>query len=119
MLGNNTATDTDLLDGLFANGFEDPQINGPTGSLRIPALALARTLADEAAIVVRLSDANGEAIRVYARMHEETLQYALARRNASGQLRLGPWTALPGEPTLSWTARQVATGWVLETVELR
>ncbi len=118
-LGNNTATDTDLLDGLFANGFEDPQINGPTGSLRIPAIALARSLADEAVIVVRLSDANGEAIRVYARMHEETLQYALARRNAGGLLRPGAWTALPGEPTLSWTARQVAAGWVVETVDLR
>jgi len=119
VLGNNTATDTDLLDGLFANGFEDPQINGPTGSLRIPAIALARSLADEAVIVVRLSDANGEAIRVYARMHEETLQYALVRRNANGLLRPGAWTTLPGEPTLSWTARQVAAGWVLETVELR
>ncbi len=118
-LGNNTATDTDLLDGLFANGFEDPQVNAPTGSVRIPAIGLARTLADEASIVLRLTDAQGEAVRVYARMHAQTLQYALARRNASGQLRLGAWTALPGEPTLSWTARQVATGWVVDTVALR
>ncbi len=118
-LGNNTATDTDLLDGLFANGFEDPQVRAPTGSLRIPALTLARTLGDEASIVLRLTDAQGEAVRVYARLHEATIQYAVAGRGANGLLRLGAWTALPGEPTLSWTARQVATGWVVDTVALR
>ena len=117
--GNNTATDTDLLDGLFANGFEDPQVRAPAGSQRIPALALARTLGDEASIVLRLTDARGEAVRVYARLHEATIQYAVAGRGANGLLRLGAWTALPGEPTLSWTARQVADGWVVETVELR
>ena len=117
--GNNSATDTDLLDGLFANGYEDPQVNAPAGSVRIPAIALARSLADEAVIVLRLTDANGEAVRVYARIHEQAIQYALARRASNGKLRPGAWVALPGEPTLSWTARQVANGWVLETVDLR
>ncbi|MBL8246576.1 MAG: Ig-like domain repeat protein, partial [Rhodanobacteraceae bacterium] len=119
VLGNNSATDSDLLEFLFRNGFEDPLVNAPTGSLRIPALALVRTLADEASIVLRLTDARGEAVRVYARLHEATIQYAVAGRGANGLLRLGAWTALPGEPTLSWTARQVADGWVVETVELR
>lgn len=87
--------------------------------MRIPAIALARSPADEAVIVLRLTDANGEAVRVYARIHEQAIQYALARRSSNGKLRPGAWAALPGEPTLSWTARQVANGWVLETVELR
>ncbi|MBK8070287.1 MAG: S8 family serine peptidase [Rhodanobacteraceae bacterium] len=119
VLGNNSATDTDLLDGLFANGFEDPQVNAPTGSVRIPAIVLGRTLGDDATIVLRLTDANGEAVRVYARLHEAAIQYAVARRASNGRLRLGAWTALPGEPTLSWTARQASNGWVVETVELR
>ncbi|MBK8067590.1 MAG: Ig-like domain repeat protein [Rhodanobacteraceae bacterium] len=119
VLGNNSATDTDLLDGLFANGFEDPQVNAPTGSVRIPAIVLGRTLGDDATIVLRLTDANGEAVRVYARLHEAAIQYAVAKRAASGKLRLGAWAALPGEPTLSWSARQTAAGWMLETAELR
>ena len=36
-----------------------------------------------------------------------------------GELRLGAWRSYPGDPTLNWTARQVASGWVLETAEIR
>ena len=107
------------VDPLFANGYEDPQVNAPAGSVRIPAIALARSLADEAVIVLRLTDANGEAVRVYARIHEQAIQYALARRASNGKLRPGAWVALPGEPTLSWTARETALGWMVESLELR
>ena len=61
----------------------------------------------------------GEAVRVYARLNEATIQYAVARRASNGHLRVGAWTSLPGEPSLSWTARQTAAGWVVETVGLR
>jgi uncharacterized repeat protein (TIGR01451 family) len=117
--GNNSATDTDLLEGLFANGFEDAQVNGPSGSQRIPALVLARTLGDEASIVLRLSDVQGEALRVYARLHGEAIQYALASRASNGKLRPAAWVTLPGDPTLWWTAWPAANGWVLEAAELR
>jgi len=117
--GNNSATDTDQIDFTFRDGFENPPVSAPSGSARIPALALARELGDEARVVLSLKDAQGEALRVYARLHDEGLQYALARRANNGTLRLEAWRSLPGEPTLSWSARAVATGWVMEAAELR
>ena len=38
-LGNNSASDTDLIDYLLRNGFEDAQVNAPSGSVRLPAHA--------------------------------------------------------------------------------
>lgn len=49
---------------------------------------------------------------------ELRVQYALATRAANGVLRLGPWRSYPGEPSLRWSARQQAQGWVLEGAEL-
>lgn len=70
-------------------------------------------------MVYVLDDANGEALRVYARLVEGQVQYALASRNGTGELRLAAWSSYAGEPILSWTARQVGAGWVLESVTLR
>jgi uncharacterized repeat protein (TIGR01451 family) len=119
VLGNNSASDTDLLDMLFANGFESAAVNSETGSFRIPGTSLRGVLDEVAVVVYRLDDAAGEALRVYARVVDGELQYALATRNTQGRLRLGAWTALAGDPTLSWTARPVADGWVLRSAELR
>ena len=72
-----------------------------------------------AVVVYRLNDAQGEALRVYARVLGGELQYALATRNQQGQLRLAAWRSYTSDPTLSWTARQAAGGWVVQTAELR
>ena len=116
---NNSATDTDILDDLFQNGFEDLPVNAPAGSYRLPSAALRSALDEVAVVAYSLSDVNGEALRVYARVLDDQVQYALATRDASGALRLGTWTRYATEPSLSWTARQQARGWVLEGAELR
>jgi CSLREA domain-containing protein/uncharacterized repeat protein (TIGR01451 family) len=116
--GNNSATDTDLLEFLFRNGFEDPIVNAPSGAYRLPSLTLRAALDETARVVYRLDDANGEALRVYARMLDGEVQYALAGRSGNGTLRLAAWRSFEGEPTLAWTARAVADGWVLEGVDL-
>jgi hypothetical protein len=118
-LGNNSASDTDLLDDLFADGFEAPGINGATGSVRLPAASLRSTLDDVARVTLRLSDVRGEALRVYARVVGGELQVALAVRGADGSLRLGGWQRLVGEPELVWTATPVAGSFVLSGAELR
>jgi uncharacterized repeat protein (TIGR01451 family) len=117
-LGNNSATDVDLLEFLFRNGFEDPIVNAATGSYRLPSLALRTALDETARVVYRLDDANGEALRVYARVFDDEVQYALAGRGSNGALRLAAWRSFEGEPTLTWTARAVADGWALEGVDL-
>ena len=89
------------------------------GSYRLPSLGLRGALDEAARVVYVLDDANGEALRVYARLFDGQVQYALAGRNSNGELRLAAWSSFAGEPTLSWTARQAATGWVLESVTLR
>jgi hypothetical protein len=118
-LGNNSATDTDLLEFLFKNGFEDAVVNSPAGSYLLPTLALRGVLDEVARVVYVLDDANGLAVRVYARMFDGEVQYALAIRNSSGQLRLGAWQSFDVEPRLNWTARAVASGWILEGADLR
>ncbi len=117
--GNNSATDTDLLEFLFKNGFEDPIVNSQAGSYLLPTLALRAVLDDVARVVFVLDDANGLALRVYARVFDNQVQYALAIRDSQGKLRLGAWHSLNGDPTLNWTARQAVSGWVLHDAELR
>ena len=113
--GNNSASDTDLIDYLLRNGFEDPQVNAQSGSVRLSAT---RSVIDEANVVLVLDDANGIGARVYARSFDGAVQYALATRS-TGVLRLGAWRSDPGAATLHWTARQTPAGWVLETAEIR
>ncbi|MCU0756160.1 MAG: Ig-like domain repeat protein, partial [Xanthomonadales bacterium] len=116
---NNSATDTDVLDDLYADGFEAPTINGATGSQRLSGASLRSTLDEVARVTVRLSDVRGEAIRVYARVIGGELQVALAVRGSDGSLKLGSWQAVSGEPALSWTATETDGGWVLGGAELR
>ncbi len=114
--GNNSASDTDVIDYLLRNGFEDALVNAASGSLRLPA---SRSVNADAAAVVVLDDANGIGARVYLRSIEGEVQYALATRGSNGLLRLGAWRSYAVTPTVHWTARPVATGWLLETVEMR
>jgi len=117
--GNNSATDTDLLDLLFRNGFENAAVNAAAGSFRLPGGALRGALDEVAVSVYALDDAEGEALRVYARVVDNELQYALAVRNSQGKLRLAAWASYNGDPLLTWTARAVGDGWVLEGAQLR
>jgi uncharacterized repeat protein (TIGR01451 family) len=117
--GNNSATDTNLLELLFENGFEAVAVNAPNGSFRLPSASLRGSLDEVAVAVYELDDVNGEALRVYARVVGSEVQYALATRNAQGQLRLGIWASYASDPLLTWTARPVAEGWVLDSAGLR
>jgi hypothetical protein len=118
-LGNNNASDTDLLDDLFADGFEAPGINAESGGVRLVGASLRSTLDEVARVTYRLSDIRGEALRVYARVVGGELQVALAVRGADGSLRLGSWQQAAGEPELTWTATPAAGGFVLAGATLR
>lgn len=90
---NNSATDTDLADDLFKNGFENAPllINASTGEISLSERALI-DVDSSARAVASYADANGEAIRVYARFDEQgALEFALASRDQDGVLRLGAW----------------------------
>jgi uncharacterized repeat protein (TIGR01451 family) len=117
--GNNSATDTNLLELLFRNGFEAVAVNAPAGSFRLPSASLRGSLDEVAVVVYVLDDADGEALRVYARVIGDEVQYALAMRNGQGRLRLGAWASYADDPLLTWTARPVAEGWVLDSAALR
>lgn len=116
---NNSASDLNLLDTLFSNGFEAPEVNAPEGSVRLPTAALAPILDSIARSVYRLQDQHGEAARVYARLHLDGVEYALATRAPNGRWTLGPWRNPALDPTLSWNAVPTNGGWQLIGVELR
>jgi hypothetical protein len=116
---NLSATDTDLLNFIFRNGFEDPTLNASAGTFKLPTIAL-RGLLDEVAVsIYSLSDANGEALRIYGRERDGVQEFALATRDASGRWKLGEWQRFSLEPTLSWRAVKVDVGFVLQTLELK
>jgi len=117
-LGNNSATDTDRTETLFRDGFESPAIAAPSGNYLLPALALRSALDEVARSVLELDDSRGVALRVYGRVFDGRLQFALAQRDASGFMRLGAWTAPLVEPSLKWTARAVGDGWVVDSARL-
>jgi hypothetical protein len=117
--GNNSATDTDVLEELFHDGFESPAVSAPMGNHRLPDAALRVSLDSVAIMVYALDDANGEALRVYARVHEGQMHYALALRDGNAAMRLAPWVSYGGEPTLNLTAHQLGQGWVLASAQLR
>jgi hypothetical protein len=117
--GNNSATDINVLESLFANGFEAPLVNGPEGSTRLPTAALAPVLDEVARVVFKLDDKRGEMARVYARLHLGAVEYALATRGADGRWTLAPWSGYAVDPTLSWNAELSAGSWQLTRVQLR
>ncbi len=57
-------------------------------------------------------------MRVYARVLDSQVQYALAQRNSAGALRLGVWRSFSVEPTLRWVAHQQDRGWVVGSAEM-
>ncbi len=125
--GNNSASDTDVIEGGggglsggLRNGFEDALVNAASGSLRLPASRSVNAPTRRRWWCWTTPDGIGA--RVYLRSIEGEVQYALlATRGSNGLLRLGAWRSYAVNPDglQSWTARPVATGWLLETVEMR
>ena len=122
-LANNSATDTDLPEAIFANGFEDPivlMIDKANGQQSIALSNLASLLDDTACTVFSANDANGEALRVYGRINDAgEVELALALRNADGLLRLGAWQRFTSSAaSVSYNALQGANGFVLQSARL-
>jgi len=118
-LSNNSATDSDVLDYLLRDGFEDPAVNAQSGSYRIASAALRSALSDTAIQVYSLMDANGEALRIYARQIDGQLHYALAIRDSQARLRLSAWQSYNVDATLNWTAQASSNGWLLQGAHLQ
>jgi uncharacterized repeat protein (TIGR01451 family) len=115
---NNSASDLNLRNLLFGDGFEAATVNAASGSFALPSAALHAVLDETARVVYLLDDAEGQAARVYARVFDGQLQYALAQRASGGLLRLGPWVSYADEPQLRWSASEQARGWVVQSVSL-
>jgi uncharacterized repeat protein (TIGR01451 family) len=115
---NNSASDLNVRNLLLADGFEAVTVHAADGQYVLPSSALRTVLDATARAVYTLVDAHGPAARVYARIFNDQLQYALAQRDSNGRLRLGPWRSYPGEPQLRWTATAQAQGWVLQALSL-
>lgn len=116
---NLSATDTNLLDLLFRNGFEDQAVSAASGSFRLPSSALHSVLNEIAVVVFSLNDSNGEALRVYSRMSKGQLEFALALRDDAGRLHLGSWQRLVGDPIVEWRAEPAMGGYQLQLATLR
>lgn len=116
---NNSATDTDLADDLFKNGFENATllINAAAGELSLGERALL-DVDSTARAVGSFADANGEAIRVYARLDDAgQVQLALAVRDQDGALRLGAWQS-GGTGRVQFTALLSEAGYVVQSARL-
>lgn len=117
-LANNSASDLNHRNLLFADGFEAATVTAAKGIYRLPSATLLPLLDGTATVVFELDDAQGQAARIYARVFNGQLQYALAQRASDGLLSLGPWVSYSGEPLLSWNASEEARGWVVAVVGL-
>jgi uncharacterized repeat protein (TIGR01451 family) len=116
-LANNSASAVILRESLFVDGFEAATVNAAEGEYRLPSEALRSLLDHNAWLVFRLTDSRGESGRVYARILNGSVQYALAQRVDRGTLQLGAWRAFGFEPSLRWRAAPTESGWAV--LELR
>lgn len=120
--GNNDATDVDQLNPLFRDGFEVTSVSAASGSFLLPSKALRGTVDSVAVSVFGLDDRSGNVLRVYARVLNGEIEYALATREPVGRgpagWHLGPWQRYWGDPTLRWTATPEAEGWRLQRATL-
>ncbi|AVP97425.1 hypothetical protein C7S18_09555 [Ahniella affigens] len=115
--GNNDATDVDQLSTLFRDGFEVTSVSAASGSFLLPSTALRGAVDRVAVSVFGLDDRSGNVLRVYARVLNGEIEYALATREPVGRepagWDLGSWRRFSGDPTLRWTATPEAEGWRL------
>jgi len=113
---------------VFIDGFEaqtlitaligEANVSAAIDSLRLPSKLLREVLDGNATELYALRDINGAAAKLYARMFDGQVQYALAGSAENGDLRLGSWHSFDGEPLLRWTANYISRGWVLGSVVL-
>lgn len=115
--GNNDATDVDQLSTLFRNGFEATSVNAESGSFQLPSKALRGAVDRVAVSVFGLDDRSGNVLRVYARVLNSEIEYALATREPTGW-QFGSWRRFSGDPTLRWTATPEGAGWRLQRATL-
>jgi hypothetical protein len=120
---NNSATDTDLADAVFSNGFEDPVLRAIDNSIGFEVLPLAQlqTLIDDTArVLFSINDANGEALRIYARRTATgEIELAIAMLNKDGVLQLGAWQLFAAiDVRLGYSATATNIGFVLQSARL-
>jgi len=122
-LGNQSQTDTDLLDSVFKDGFESPIVNGLTGSVPIDFMSAQNAVNETAKLIRSFNDINGEALRIYGRSDQGQLFLALALRLPDGtstRWSLGAWQPVNGDMLLNWYAdASVKGGYRLRIAELR
>lgn len=115
---NNSASDLNTRNLLLADGFEAVTVSAASGSQLLPGAALRALVDATARAVLTLNDADGQAARVYARVFEGQLQYALAERQGNARLRLRTWRNYSADPQLRWTATAQPQGFVVLSVSL-
>ena len=106
-LSNQSQTDTDVLDSVFSNGFEDPLVNGLNGSVTIDFMSVQHAVKETATLIRSFNDSNGEAVRIYARREQGQILLALALRLPDGtstSWTLGAWQGISTDMRISWYA---------------
>jgi hypothetical protein len=118
-LTNNSATDIDLSELIFSNGFEDALrlINKANGQQSLNLVSLAGVLDNTARIVFSAQDSLGEALRVYGRSSDAgEVELAIAVRGNDGLLRLGAWQRFnSSEARFNYVALSGTDGFVLQS----
>lgn len=115
--GNNNATDVDQLNTLFRDGFEAASVSAASGSFLLPSTALRGSVGSLAVSVFGLDDRSGNVLRVYARVLNGEIEYALAKLEPAGW-HLASWQRFSGDPTLRWTATPEGEDWRLQSATL-
>jgi uncharacterized repeat protein (TIGR01451 family) len=91
VLGNNTATDADVLDGLFQDGFESAGPVAPTGSWSVASAKL-RATSDVVPEVAPVAEpVHGEGLWLLAGQYAGQHSFALDKRAPSGRPRPTEW----------------------------
>jgi uncharacterized repeat protein (TIGR01451 family) len=112
--GNNSATDTDRPDALFANGFEQASINAPAGQVDLGRVLSTVEIDETARVIVVLDDALGRAVEVYARRLAGRVELMLMQRG-DDSWSIGAWVSAEDGVALQWIAEHTETGHRLST----
>lgn len=109
VVGNNSATDTDRPDAMFANGFEQALINAPSGRVDMERVLSIVEVDETARVVLVLDDALGRAVEVYARRIAGRVELMLMQRGDDGW-NSGAWLAADEVTALQWVAGNTGIG---------
>jgi CSLREA domain-containing protein len=114
--GNLSATDTDILDDLFKNGFEDV-IAIQSATTQVPVVGKMLSTSAQASVIYATQDQQGEALRVYGRQFEGKAQIALATR-IEGTWTLGAWQSVSSDSRLMIQATFDGRGYALQRADV-